>query len=151
MAPQAQPRPEHGRQEPEGRHPPGTKDGREADRRSGDAGRVQREVDERSEQGEEQGGDGVGEQRRRQLRGTPQPVDHQEGAGVQGRDYAQGAHPLGARDAARVAYRPRAGEVDEVEKREPARQGNAEQGPQQADRPRGPEADRDEERNGEEW
>jgi hypothetical protein len=93
-------------------------------------------------------GQRVGEERGPELRRSAEKRNDNESRSVQRRDDAQGTDALDPRDGSRVTDLPRAGEIDEVEEREPAGQEDAEDGPKQAPHPCGLDSDRQEERNG---
>src|SRR3712207_1821197 len=85
-----------------------------------------------------------------QLCGGAEEGDDQEGRYVQHRHDPQGTHPLGPRDATRVADLPRSREVEEIDEREPARQEYAQETPQEATCPGYLHPDREKQRYGEE-
>src|SRR3712207_8661412 len=64
VAPQERPRPPHERHQKHGWEGSDPEDVYQAHRRAGDAGGVKRQVSQRREEGEEQGGEGVGEDRK---------------------------------------------------------------------------------------
>src|ERR671933_559930 len=138
-------RPPHERQQEDGRKAPGPEHVYQAHRRAGDARGVKREVDEGRKEREGQRRERVSEEGSPQLRGRAEEGDDDERPGVQRRDDPQWAHPLGPRDAPRVANLARAGEVEEIEERETARKREAQDPPQQAARPSGFSPDREEE------
>ena len=93
---------------------------------------MKREVRHGREEGEEQGGERVREEGGSQRwRGVEEAHDH-EGCSVQCCYDPQGTDPLGLRDTARVAHLAGAGQVREVDEREPARQEQAKKTPQEA-------------------
>src|SRR3712207_3069720 len=69
VALEERPRPPHERHEEEGRQAPGPEDEDQAYSRPGDASGVEREVRQRREEGEEHGGEGVGEESGPHARG----------------------------------------------------------------------------------
>ena len=107
------------------------------------------EVAYRSQRHEAERGQRVGEKCGPELGRPAEQGDDREGRHVQSRDHPQRPDPLGARDGARVADLPRAGEVEEVKEREPARQEDAENRPQDAPQPRSFSAYSQEQRDGE--
>ena len=84
------------------------------------------------DQDEAKRGQGVRKKRGPEFRRSAEKRDDHERCCVQRRDHAQGPYPLDSWDGPRVPDFPRAGEVDEVEQREPTRQDDAEDGPKQA-------------------
>ena len=137
VAAEDEPGPEHGRQEQESHQAPQAEDVSQADSGARDARGVEGEVANGRERREAKRGQRVGEERGPELSRPAEQRDDGEGGHVQRRDDPQGPDPLGARDGARVTDLARTGEVDEVEKREPAGQEDAEKRPQQTPGTRG--------------
>jgi hypothetical protein len=111
---------------------------------------VEGQVAQGRNQHEAKRGQRVGEERSPELRRTAEKRDDHEGRNVQRRNDTQGTHPLDSRDGPRITDFPRKCEIHEVEEREPASQEDAEDGPEQAPHPCGPDPDRQEERYGDE-
>jgi hypothetical protein len=108
---------------------------------------VEREVRQGGKEGEEQSGERVGEECGPQRSGSVEEADDHERRRVQRRYDPQGADPLGLWDAARVAHLAGAGQVREIDQREPARQEKAKETPQETAPSGGLRTDGEEERD----
>jgi hypothetical protein len=109
---------------------------------------VEGKVAKGRDQYEAKRGQRVGEERGPELCRSAEKREDYESRNVQRRYNTQGTDPLDSGDGPRVTDFPRTGEIHEVEERDPARQEDAEDGPEQAPYPCDLDPDRQKERNG---